>query len=266
MTGFSQAIGAAYEDVGSGPVVLFSHGTMLDRTMFAPQSQALSDSYRVIAYDSRARTDRWEGPYSLDDLADDCVLLLDELGIEKCTLGGMSLGGYMAIEFALRYPERLTALMLIATMAEAYGPEAVAEYEREFGKLAEMTVVSDDVARWEAQIVFGPTTWEAKPSLPESWISRYMTLAGPAVYWETASWIRKEDRTARLSEIVVPALVIHGQDDFVLPIERAQRMATALPNACFVEVPGSGHTITLEQPECVNGALRQFLHRHVDPG
>ena len=84
-----------YDERGSGPVVLLSHGTMMDRTMFADQLAGLGDAYRVVAFDHRARTELSVGPYTLDDLGDDCVELLDSLDAERCVLGGMSMGGFM---------------------------------------------------------------------------------------------------------------------------------------------------------------------------
>jgi len=91
-----------YDEAGSGSAIVLSHGTMMDRSMFGPQLAALSRWFRVIAFDHRARTARWEGPYSLNDLTGDCLDLLDALGIEKCVLGGMSMGGFMALRLALQ--------------------------------------------------------------------------------------------------------------------------------------------------------------------
>jgi pimeloyl-ACP methyl ester carboxylesterase len=102
-------------DRGDGPPLVLSHGTLMDRTMFAPQVEALSGDYRVLAFDSRARTDRYDGDYDLYHLADDCAALLDASDIDSCVIGGMSMGGFMALRFAERYPERVDGLVLVAT-------------------------------------------------------------------------------------------------------------------------------------------------------
>ena len=107
----------AYDERGSGRPVVFSHGTLMDRTMFDPQVEALAGSYRVIAYDHPARTGGWAEQYSLGDLVDNCIGLLDALEIERCVLAGMSMGGFMAIELALRHPERLDGLIIIDAIA-----------------------------------------------------------------------------------------------------------------------------------------------------
>lgn len=98
---YRQRVGTLATERGDGPAVVCNHGTLMDRTMFAPQLDALSDEYRVVAYDSRARTDRYVGPY---DLADDAAALQDALGIDSCVLVGMSMGGFVALRFAERYP------------------------------------------------------------------------------------------------------------------------------------------------------------------
>src|SRR5579871_554502 len=157
-----------FDERGSGPAVLFGHGTMMDRSMFAPQLEGLADRYRVIAFDHRARTGAWEGPYGLDELADDVVALLDSLAIERCVLGGMSMGGFMALRFALRHQERLDGLVLIDTLAAA--PRS--PHEELFASLKDGGPLSEHVVEWHADIVFGETTKRERPELVEHWRER----------------------------------------------------------------------------------------------
>ncbi|HEV7641508.1 MAG TPA: alpha/beta fold hydrolase [Gaiellaceae bacterium] len=244
-----------YDEVGTGPAVLFGHGTMMDRSMFEPQLGGLSDRYRVIAFDHRARTANWRGPYSLDDLADDVVELLDSLGIERCVLGGMSMGGFVALRFALRHQDRLAGLVLIDTLASA----PVSPHEELFGNLRDGDVLGESVVEWHADIVFGPTTKKDNPELVEHWKERWRRLTGASVYWESASWLRREDVAARLPEIAVPTLVIHGEEDEILPMEGAEQMATHVQHGRLARLAGAGHTSNTERPEEVNAVLRQFL-------
>ena len=93
-----------YIEKGAGPAVVFSHGTLMDATMFDPQLDHLAErGYRAIAYNSRVLTGE-PATHMLGDLVEDCRALLDDLGIQKCVLAGMSVGGFMALEFALAYP------------------------------------------------------------------------------------------------------------------------------------------------------------------
>jgi len=250
-----------YDDRGSGPAVLLSHGTLMDRTMFDAQVEALADRYRLVAFDHRARTGRWKGPYSLDDLADDCVRLLDKLGIERCVLGGMSMGGFMAIELALRYPERLNGLILISSKAAAYDAEDIADIEQNLEKLLREETVPAEVAEWERDLVLGQTTQRENPELVRYWMDRWMTRRSEAVYWEFKSWMHKDDVTERLAAISVPTLVLHGTEDAVLPIETGRAMADAIPDSTFVPIERAGHTTTVEAPGLVSEAIRGFLDR-----
>jgi pimeloyl-ACP methyl ester carboxylesterase len=248
-----------YTDRGSGPAVVLSHGTLMDRTMFDAQIAALQDRYRVVAFDHRARTDRWRGAYSLDELADDCVALLDELGIERCVLGGMSMGGFMAIPLALRHPERLDGLVLISSMAAAYSTAERAEIEEKLSELLPHETVTESFAEWERDLVIGATTQRESPQLVRHWMDRWKTRRAEAVAAEFRSWTHKPDMTPRLGEIELPALVIHGTEDAVLPIERGRALAAALPNARFVAIERAGHTTTVEAPDAVSAAMREFL-------
>lgn len=246
-------------DRGAGPAVVLSHGTLMDRTMFDAQVAALEDSYRVVAFDHRARTDRWQGSYDLDDLAGDCMELLDELGIERCVLGGMSMGGFMAIPFALRHRERLDGLMLISSMAGAYSEAERADIDEHLAELRGRPTVTEEFAEWERDLVMGATTQRENPALVRHWMDRWKTRRSEAVAGEFRSWMHKPDMTPRLAEIDLPVLVIHGAEDAVLPIERGRALAEALPNARFVEIERAGHTTTVEAPDAVSAAMRAFL-------
>lgn len=248
-----------YTDRGSGPVVVLSHGTLMDRTMFDAQIGSLEDRYRVIAFDHRARTDRWQGGYDLDDLADDCVALLDELGVERCVLGGMSMGGFMALPLALRHPDRLDGLILISSMAQAYSDAERADIDAHLASLAGEEHVTEAFAEWERDLVMGATTQRECPELVRYWMDRWKTRRSEAVAGEFHSWMHKPDMTPRLAEIELPALVIHGAEDAVLPIDRGRAMADALPNSRFVAIEAAGHTSPVEAPDAVCVAMREFL-------
>jgi pimeloyl-ACP methyl ester carboxylesterase len=248
-----------YDERGSGPAVVFSHGTLMDRTMFAPQVEALADAYRVVCFDSRARAGSAERSHDLRDLVADCVRLLDGLGIERCVLAGMSVGGFMALELALAHPERLDGLILIDAMAQAYTPEEQAAYGEEFGKLDADGPVPREWAEWAAPYCFGETTARENPQLIEEWIDRWCRLPARSVYREGFSWLHKDDLSGRVATITVPTLALHGVEDVPIPLERGRAMVAAMPNARLVEVPGAGHTSNLENPPIVNRAIRDFL-------
>jgi pimeloyl-ACP methyl ester carboxylesterase len=246
-------------DRGDGSPILFAHGTLMDRTMFDPQIDALSDEYRTVAYDLRARTDQYTGPYDLYDLADDADALTDALDIDSFVLCGMSMGGFMALRFAERYPDQLEGVVLIDAMAEPYTETEREQYgelatqAREEGAFTEFAV---DVARSQ---LFGETTLEENPELTDHWVERWHTYPTEAFYHEMHSWLHEPDFTPELSAIDVPVLSIHGEEDISIEPERTESMLEALPNARQELIPDAGHTSNLEKPAAVNDALRAFL-------
>ena len=249
-----------YIERGSGPAVVFSHGTLMDATMFAPQlGNVAGRGYWTIACNSRVLTGE-PAPHTLGDLVEDCRALLDDFGIAKCVLGGMSVGGFMALEFALAYPERLQGLILISATSLAYTAEEREQYHREFDKLDVDGTVPRAFAEWVAPYCFGATTLAHNRELVDHWIERWATtVPARAVLHQGRSWIDKEDITARLATIQVPALVIHGEEDVPIPIERAQPMVDALPDATFARIPRAGHSVNLEAHQAVNQVIARFL-------
>ena len=254
-----EAAGVAYDEAGQGPAVVFSHGSMMDRTMFEPQLEALSDAYRAVAFDHRARSHRWEGPYDLYDLADDCLRLLDSLAIDRCVIVGMSMGGWMALRLALGHPDRVDGAALIASSGLAYSEADQAGWERHYRSLLRAHRVGTEMALDEARICFSDSTRRTRPELVSRWVGRWSEYRGAAVYHEVCSWIMQDDISDRLADIKVPTLAIHGDADEAIPIEDARRTVAAVPSASLVSIPGAGHNVNLESPDAVNDALRAFL-------
>lgn len=251
---------AVTTDVGEGRPVVFAHGTLMDRTMFAPQLEALADGYRAVAYDLRARTDRYEPGYDLADLVEDCDALLDGLGEERAVLAGMSMGGFMALRFALAYPERVDGLILIDSIAAPHDPTE----QETYGQLVDPLEGSHDpvprsLAEGVTGYLFGETTRADNPGLVERWVDRWATYPGGAVYNELHSWLDRPDVTDRLEEIDVPVLIVHGEEDPSIDPSRAEPMLESLPDARMEVIPEAGHTSNLERPEPVNDAILSFL-------
>ncbi|MFQ3318825.1 MAG: pimeloyl-ACP methyl ester carboxylesterase [Natronomonas sp.] len=245
-------------DRGEGPPVVFCHGTLMDRTMFDPQIEALEDDYRVVAYDTRARIDRYVGPYDLYDLADDCAALMDAKGIDSCVLGGMSMGGFMALRFAERYPERVDGLVLIDTTAGQHDEDEIERYTDMIETTKASGEVPEQLAGVVQHILFGSTTNEENAALSEAWIDRWRTYPGDSVYHELNSWLERPDFTEELDDIDVPALVVHGEEDVALEPERSDSLVERL-DAHREMIPDAGHSSNLENPEPVNDAIRSFL-------
>lgn len=255
----AEAAGVAYDEAGQGPAVVFSHGSMMDRTMFGPQLEALSDHYRAVAFDHRARGARWEGPYSLYDLADDCVRLLDALRIESCVIAGMSMGGWMALRVLLGHPDRVDGLALIASSGLSYSEADQSSWEQHYRRLLGAPRVGLDFALEEARICFSASTRRNRPEMVRHWVERWAGRRGDAVYHEVCSWLMQDDISERLATVDVPAVAIHGLEDEAIGIEDARTTVAAIGSANLVPIPGAGHTVNLESPDQVNAALRALL-------
>ena len=175
-----------YVERGSGPAVVFSHGTLMDATMFAPQLDYLAErGYRAIAYNSRVLTDE-PGSHTLDDLVEDCRRLLDRIEIDKCVVAGMSVGGCMALPFALKHQDRLNGLILIdVDVAGVYAGRASGLRSVEFDKLDVDGMVPREFAEWAAPYCFGETTYAENKALIDHWVDRWAsTVPARAVLYQ----------------------------------------------------------------------------------
>jgi 3-oxoadipate enol-lactonase len=246
-----------YEDTGGelGPVVL-AHGLLMDAEMFAPQIEGSGPACRFITWDARCHgeTESTDDPFTYWDLADDLKGLLDHLGIEQAVIGGMSQGGFVALRFALKYPERVSALILIDTQAGTEDPDKVASYELMLD-VWEADGLNDQLAETIAAIVLG-NEWMGRAP----WIAKWRQMPRSLLRQAFETLVGREDIHNRLGEIKAPALVIHGTADTAIDMDRAQRLCSELADCQpLVAVEGAGHASNLTHPEIVNLAIQQFL-------
>lgn len=250
-----------FDDDGPGPVVVLLHGFPLDRSMWSFQRSSVGSIYRLITPDLRGHgnTAAPEGVYHVDAMADDVVETLDALQIDgPVALGGLSMGGYVALSIAERYPERLKALMLLNTRAAADTPEEAAK-RREH---ADQIEASGDVEPFVAASlgrIFAEATPKAHPEVVRRTHAHMSRTTARAVAGTLRGLAARPDRTASLAKIAVPTLVVAGLEDQVVPTAEARAMAAAIPDAHFVAVPHAGHLSPLENHQAVDAAILGFL-------
>lgn len=249
-----------FDSRGSGPAVLLAHGSEMDRTMFAPQLEHLAArGLRAVAFDHRARTEAGLSTYSLYDLAADVRELLDELEIERCVLVGMSMGGFVALRAAIRFPERLAGIALIGgAMHRAYAPEEQERWLAGYEPLRAQALVPAEFARDQASVCFSPRARAEQADLVDAWVERWQLNSGESVYQEARSWIVQDEIAEPVSELETPTLIVQGNEDAALPVADALSTFALLANATMVRLPGVGHTANLEAPELVSGLLGRF--------
>lgn len=247
-----------YEDTGgSGPAVVFSHGILLDSTMFASQVAAFRDRYRCIVWDQRGhgKTAADTLPrFSYYDSANDLCALLSFLEIDSAILVGVSQGAFLGMRCALTHPERVRVLVLIATQAGIDDATTVAGYHA----LVDPWVTGnlfEPVATALENILFGPG-WPGATAWKEKW----RAITKPNLLSGFDALISRDDITDRISAILVPTLIIHGDADAAISVAKARAMKTAIANAELVVVAG-GHSVNMTNPVPVNAALNDFLER-----
>lgn len=245
-----------YTDTGGdGPAVVCSHGFLMDHSMFDAQVAELAGDHRMICWDERGfgatRTDG--GAFSYWDSARDLLGLLDHLDIEEAVLLGMSQGGFLSLRAGLLAPERVRALILLATQAATETPEKTAEYQAMIDTWADHGYL-DELADTVAGLLIGDPALEAETKARwRSWDASGIRTAGAAL-------LGRDDITDRLPELQMPVLCIHGTADSAITLDRARGVCRGVGDCRgFIEVEGGAHAANMTHPEVVNRAIRSFL-------
>lgn len=244
-----------YEDTGGDkPVVLFSHGFLMDHTMFDAQVAALSDDWRCVRWDERGfGATPATGPFTYWDSADDAVALLDHLGIDSAVWVGMSQGGFLSLRAALAHPDRVRALALIDSQAGVDDQETLDGYH---GMIAHW--ISDEPLGEVGQFVAGMIIGE--PELSATWIKIWEGRRDAQVTHAAGALLERDDITDRLGEITCPVFSFHGDADLAIPMERAEAVQAGVADGRgMVVVAGGAHAPNMTHPEIVNPALSDFL-------
>src|SRR4051812_42491008 len=251
----------AYIDRGAGPVVVLLHGFPLSKDMWRHQLEALAEGHRVIAPDLRGHGESPapEGAYEMDAMADDVVELLDRLEIsEPVVVGGLSMGGYVALALVLRHPERVRGLMLIDTRAAADTPEA-ARLRVETAKGVLRSRSTQAMIETMVPRIFGKTTLEKHPGKIEPMLAVMEQTTPQGVAGALRGMAVRPDRRAALPSIDVPTLVMVGQDDVISPPSEAREISQAIPRARLEVIPAAGHLAPYENPAAANAVILRFL-------
>jgi 3-oxoadipate enol-lactonase len=249
-----------YERSGAGePLLLIMGMSGTHLSWGEPFLDALREDFDVVIYDHRGmgRSGRTQPPFSIADLADDAVALLDELGWDTAHVCGISMGGMVAQEIALRNPDRLRTLTLGCTYAggpessmtspevgtKLFGAMQSGDQERALRAAWEVNVSRRAAADDESYAEFRRRAMEVPANLPT--IMAQVQAIGP------------HDTSARLGEISAPTLVIHGTEDEMLSFHNGEAIARAIPGARVEILDGVGHLFFWEEPERSAALVRE---------
>jgi pimeloyl-ACP methyl ester carboxylesterase len=248
-----------YSDDGEGLPVVLLHAFANDRTLWAPQIAAFRERYRVIAPTLRGffGSSPVDGQaVSMDTYADDVVALLDHLAIGRAVIGGISLGGYVALSLALRHPARIAGLVLANTRATADDPQWASYRE---------ALVEEVEQRGAVAVIENYGDKPFSPACPIAVKREVRAMIGRQPASGLASGIRgmaqRPDRTDHLAGIGAPTLVIGGTDDAYIPSTEGQAMHRRIVGSRFVDIPGAGHLSNVDSTAAFNAAVETFLER-----
>jgi len=241
----------------NAPVVVLSHSLGSSGIMWDWQVPMFVERFRVLRYDTRGHggTDAPAGPYHLDSLGDDAIGLLDALDIQRVHWVGLSMGGMIGQNLALRHPQRLDSLVLCDTTSEV-PPEARATWDERIAT-AEMhglePLCAGTMERW-----FTPAFLERNPE--EVQVIRQQFLQTPTSgYVGCCQAICELDYTDRLSSIALPVQIIVGAQDPSAPPSVSEMMQERISGAALTVIDDAAHLSNVEQPRAFNNAAMRFL-------
>ena len=247
-----------WDEEGQGAPVLLIMGLGAASALWWRTRPALAARYRTIAFDNRGvgQSDVPPGPYPLAVMASDAAAVLDAAGLERAHVFGMSMGGMIAQEFALQYPNRVLSLILGCTAPG--GPHAV----RAEPAAVEVLRARNAMSMEEAEQAFIPFFYDEstpRSRVDEDLVKRRACYPTPVGYAAQLQGIFQWQAYDRLPQITAPTLVIHGKNDRLVPPGNAEVIASRIPGAQLVMIPAANHIFTTDQPEAAHAALLQFL-------
>jgi 3-oxoadipate enol-lactonase len=244
-----------------GPPVLMIQGLGADKHLWDLQRLALAPRYRTIALDNRGagRSDKPFGHYSLEQMADDAIAVLDHAGEQTAHVVGASMGGAITQIIALRHPDRVRSLTLACTACQhhPWRKELLAEWA-ETAKARGMGAMTAEAARW----VIGPRSFRRlSPAI--GWLGPLGLSRPPHAFaGQVAGILDIDDQLAEhLPEITVPTLVIVGNQDILTPRGDSEHLAELIPTAELVVISGAAHGFMIEHATTFNRSLLDFLGR-----
>jgi len=254
-------IDSHFSDNGSGSTVILLHGFPFNRSMWRGQIEFLSArGYRCVAPDLRGLGENKSDAEiaTMEEMARDVAELMDELKIDRAIICGLSMGCYVAFEFAHMFPSRVEALVLAGARAEGADKAEKKSREQQAKRVREqgMTHAIDSIS----QSLLSPRTLAEKPDV----VSRVREMVASTDPRGAAAAQRgmatRRDYSDDLAKIDVPTLIVAGREDGVRTPEDAEFIDERIPNSQLIVIDDAGHLMNMEQPEIFNRALIGFLN------
>jgi len=254
-----QGVSIEYDDIGNGVPLLLIHAFPLDRTLWRAQIAGLSSLYRVIAPDLRGfgqSSETTGEAVSMEQYAADLKSLLDSLNIKQAVVGGISMGGYIALAFYAQYADRVKGVLLANTRATA---------DTEDGKstrLANAQKIGESGPRFLIDAMAPQMLGTAAKSEIEITVRSIMLRQrAPGLMSALRGMAARPDRTSLLRFATVPILIITGAEDKLIPPADSEAMQALIPDSALVTIPEAGHLSNIDKADAFNQAAREFQQR-----
>ena len=245
---------------GDGPPLVFSHGLLWSTRMWGPQIQALKGRYRCVAFDHRGQG-RSQVPrdraVTLERNTTDAVTVLDALGLERVRFVGLSMGGFVGMRLAARFPDRIEKLALLCTAADPEPDGNRGKYQKLV--MASKVVGVKPLVGQVMPILFGDTFMARKGEPTWNQWRDELSTNGRSVTKCVLGVIERDGVEHELANIRCPTLVLSGDEDKAISRERMEALHRGITGSTFQTIPMAGHTMTIENAPAVNSALADFL-------
>lgn len=251
-----------YEEHGSGPeTIVFVHGLLMNLHMFDAQVAAFKNSYRCIAFDLRGqgKSEVTDSGYDMDNLTADTAALIEALDCSPCHFVGLSMGGFIGMRLAIQQPHLLRSLSLLETSADPEPDENVSGYKM-------MARIGRWFGFWPlagklSSILFGRDFLadDSQTLLRNHWLKQIKNNNRAGSSRAAMGVIEREGVYSQLGQINTPTLIMVGDQDVATVPAKSMRMQEAIANSELLILEGAGHSASIEKPEDVSRALKDFF-------
>lgn len=253
----------SYNDEGpdNAPAIVFVHAFPLNKSMWDLQTEVMKYYYRTIAYDVRGhgRSEAATEDFSIDLFTEDLIAFMDHLELEKVTLCGLSMGGYIGINAALKHPHRFDALILSDTQCVADSLEMRNKRMRTIDMIKEQGVekYTDDTLK----TLFAPASLVKRKEQVNDVKEIILRTPKQTLCSTLQALAGRKETCSKLAEIRMPTLVMVGKDDTITPPDAAEVIHKRIQGSDFHIIENSGHLSNLENTDEFNAHLREFMSR-----
>lgn len=250
----------AYDDVGSGPSVVLLHGYPFNRSMWRDQVEELRQHHRVIVPDLRGHGESAVTPVpaTMQNMAGDVASLLETLNVSRATIGGLSMGGYVALAFYRLFPLRVRSLVLADTRSPGDSEEAKQAREQQAEKALKEGM--EGIADALLPKLLAPETVAKRPDVVKRLRDIMVETDSEGAAAALRGMAQRQDQTSFLSRIIAPTLIIVGSADALTPVADAELLHREIGGSRLHIIEGAGHVSNMDRPEEFNRALTKFLN------